>query len=339
MNKIYLTWDEVSKRAEQLAHLIVDRSKELPIKIYGVPRGGTPVALLIQQHIHCTLASEPARATVFVDDIVDSGATMKHFRSCYKMTPFYALYDKLNPLPMGQVPEGWLVFPWETERTNDDSIVATITNRLKDKGVAFKANDNIAEHLIEGEMKLVEAEVEKRAQALLESLLIDTGHCHNSNGTAKRMAKMYCREIFAGRYTAAPSITDFPNAGHLDEAYTTGPISVRSTCSHHMCPIVGKAWIGIIPGKRVIGLSKFNRLVEWVCSRPQIQEELVIQIADLIEKIAQPEGLAVVIKATHTCMTCRGVKENQDATMTTSVMRGAFRSKPEARAEFFALIK
>jgi GTP cyclohydrolase I len=286
------------------------------------------------------MVNAPAEADVIVDDIVDSGHTKRKFQSCYKFTPFYALYDKESTgEPFTPVPNAWLVFPWETERNEDNSVVATITNRLREKSVSFKANDNISNHLALGEITALQEEVEKRAQALLDALIIDTANCHNTKETAKRMAKMYCQEIFAGRYKAPPVITDFPNAGNLDEAYTTGPIAVRSTCAHHMLPIAGKAWIGIIPGEKVIGLSKFNRIVEWVASRPQIQEELVIQIADAIEKLAQPKGLAVVIKATHSCMTCRGVKESDQATMNTCVLRGAFRDKPEARAEFFSLIQ
>lgn len=339
MNKVYLTWTDIFERAYALRDFIIATFPATRRSIYGIPRGGHYAALAVWgafANDSIAIANTPEEADIFIDDIVDSASTRMAWFKKFPNIPFLALYDKSIPFT---VPDGWLVFPWETERSNDDSIVGTIRNRLTEKGVPFKANDNIAEHLLDGEMELIQAEVEKRSQALLESLIIDTVHCHNSTGTAKRMAKMYCREIFSGRYQKAPVITDFPNAGHLDEAYTTGPISVRSTCSHHMCPIVGQCWIGIIPGERVIGLSKFNRIVEWVASRPQIQEELVIQIADAIEKLAKPQGLAVVIRATHTCMTCRGVKETQEANMTTSVMRGTFRNKPEARAEFFSLIK
>jgi GTP cyclohydrolase I len=334
--KTYLKWEDLKAPLRDLVKRIRATSKG-PHLIYGVPRGGVPVATLLLSYMPgAALADRAEEATVFVDDIVDSGATKAKFAGLYPGKPFLGLFDK----PAGKCPPGWLVFPWEQdERQADDSIVGTITNRFREQGVSFKANDNIGEHLQLGELDEIQKEVEKRAQKLLEGLVIDTGNCHNSKGTAKRMAKMYCREIFSGRYSSAPDITDFPNAGNLDEAYTTGPITVRSTCSHHMCPIVGHAWIGIIPGEKVIGLSKFNRLLDWVASRPQIQEELVIQVANAIEERTKPKGLAVVIKATHTCMTCRGVKESSNAVMTTSVMRGAFRDKPEARAEFFALIK
>lgn len=335
-NKTYLKWGDLRKPLAELAKR-VRATKKGQLVIYGVPRGGIPVATLLLSHIPFTarLADKPEEANVFVDDIVDSGHTKAQFAVLYPGVPFFGLYEKPD-----NCPEGWLVFPWEAEeKATDDSIVGTITNRLREQNVSFKANDNIGNHLQVGELDLLQKEIEKRSQKLLEGLVIDVANCHNAKGTAKRMAKMYCREIFSGRYLPAPDITDFPNAGNLDEAYTTGPITIRSTCSHHMCPIIGHAWIGIIPGEKVIGLSKFNRLVDWVASRPQIQEELVIQVANAIEERTKPKGLAVVIKATHTCMTCRGVKENSNAVMTTSVMRGAFRDKPEARAEFFALIK
>lgn len=177
-------------------------------------------------------------------------------------------------------------------------------------------------------------------QHLMKELYIDAPNDHNTRGTAMRVAKMYVTEVMKGRYDPQPDITAFPNALRLDELYTTGPITVRSMCSHHLVPIIGKAWIGIIPGEdTVIGLSKFNRLVDWVFSRPQIQEEASIQLADILEEIAKPKGLAVVVKATHMCMTWRGVRESQDAVMTTSVIRGAIKDVPAARAEFFSLIR
>lgn len=203
----------------------------------------------------------------------------------------------------------------------------------------FLANDCIASHINPGELAELELEVEQKVGELLQALVIDTEHCHNSAGTAKRVAKMFCREIYAGRFQPAPKLTHFPNIKKLDGVYVAGPISVRSSCSHHMCPIIGKAWVGVIPGKRVVGLSKFNRVVEWICARPQIQEEMVMQISDYLEKEISPKGLAVVIDASHTCMTWRGVRESREAKMVTSEMRGVFRSNPAARAEFMALIK
>lgn len=213
-----------------------------------------------------------------------------------------------------------------------------IRNRIKQAGGRFFANDNIADFLLEGELEQLQFEVECRVENLLDALVIDTDNDHNTKGTAKRVAKMFMQEVYKGRYLPPPAITDFPNAMNLDQVYTLGPITVRSACSHHLVPIIGQAWIGIIPSDRVIGISKFHRLTEWVMARPQIQEEATVQLADHIEKLVKPIALAVVVKATHLCMTWRGVRETETS-MTTSVMRGAFRDSDAARQEFFSIIK
>jgi GTP cyclohydrolase IA len=215
---------------------------------------------------------------------------------------------------------------------------AQIAARIRAAGAGFVANDNIAEHLREGDREAIERAVEQAVQQLLEALVIDIERDHNTSGTAKRLAKMFVREVFRGRYEPRPAITDFPNAKKLDELYTVGPIAVRSTCSHHMVPILGQAWIGVVPGARVVGLSKFTRLTEWVLARPQIQEEAAMQVADELEALVFPRALGVVIKAQHMCMTCRGVRD-AGTTMTTSVLRGLMFERPELRAEFFSIIR
>ena len=116
--------------------------------------------------------------------------------------------------------------------------------------------------------------------------------------------------------------------------YTTGPISIRSTCAHHFQNIVGKCWVGIIPDEEVIGLSKFNRLVHHICERPQIQEEMTTQIAEALQKYAKTKNIAVVVKAEHHCMTMRGVREHE-SDMTTAIMLGAFESDPALKKEFY----
>lgn len=214
-----------------------------------------------------------------------------------------------------------------------------IAARLRDVNASYSANDNISAFIKPGEMQGVEYLVEQQIGALLDTLVIDRFNDHNTQGTAKRVAKMFCREVFRGRFEPAPKLTFFPNKKKLDEIYMSGPITVRSTCSHHLCPILGRAWVGILPGKRLVGLSKFNRVVDWFCARPQIQEEMAVQLADYLEKEIKPKGLAVVIQATHTCMTWRGVKESGGCAMTNSIMRGVFRKNAAARAEFMALLK
>ncbi|MEX3859656.1 GTP cyclohydrolase I [Paraburkholderia sp. BR10923] len=211
-----------------------------------------------------------------------------------------------------------------------------VIERLREQGIPYRANDNIANWLEAGELDAIQEEAETHVRALLQSLVIDEDH--NTAGTARRVAHMYVREVFKGRYQPQPAITEFPNAKNLDELYTVGPITVRSICSHHLCSVTGNAWLGVIPGERVIGLSKFNRVTDWVMSRPQIQEEAVVQLADTIERLIEPRGLGVVIRATHSCMTTRGVREHE-TTLTTSVMRGALREKPEARSEFMSIVR
>jgi GTP cyclohydrolase I len=213
-----------------------------------------------------------------------------------------------------------------------------IRRRLKEKHRRFFANDNISEFIEPGELDLLLDEVAGKMKSLLDSLVIDTEHDHNTQDTARRVAKMYLREVFRGRYQAAPTVTEFPNVSHLNELILVGPITVRSACSHHFCPIMGKIWIGVMPNEHsnLIGLSKYARLTEWVMSRPQIQEEAVTQLADLLMDKMRPDGLAVVMEADHHCMHWRGVKD-MDSKMTNSVMRGSFLKDNTLRLEFLSL--
>ena len=214
-----------------------------------------------------------------------------------------------------------------------------IRERVKAAKQRFHANDNIAAFIQPGEIEALLDEVEDKMKLVLDSLVIDTENDHNTTETAKRLAKMYLTEVFSGRYTQAPEITEFPNAERLNELMIVGPITVRSACSHHFCPIIGKIWIGVLPNQNtnVIGLSKYARLAEWVMGRPQIQEEAVVQLADLIQEKTCPDGLALVMEATHFCMAWRGVKD-LDSRMINSVMRGSFLKDPILRREFLALI-
>ncbi|MET3107491.1 GTP cyclohydrolase I [Oxalobacteraceae bacterium GrIS 2.11] len=223
--------------------------------------------------------------------------------------------------------------------TKDTSVSAKIRARLQLAKQRFHANDNIAEFIHDGELQQLQDEVQSKVSEVLASLVIDTDNDHNTKETARRVAKMYINEIFQGRYVKQPTITEFPNASRLNELMIVGPITVRSACSHHLCPVIGKVWIGVLPEEHanVIGLSKYARLTEWVMGRPQIQEEAVVQLADLIEQKTKPDGLAVVMEATHFCMTWRGVKDMENR-MVNSVMRGEFLKNPSLRQEFLALI-
>jgi GTP cyclohydrolase IA len=214
-----------------------------------------------------------------------------------------------------------------------------IRERIQAARKRFHANDNIAAFIEPGELEQLQLEVEDKMKGVLASLVIDTESDHNTTDTARRVAKMYVNEVFRGRFVKAPTITEFPNAEHLNELMIVGPIAVRSACSHHFCPVIGKLWIGVMPNEHtnVIGLSKYARLAEWVMGRPQIQEEAVVQLADLIMEKTQPDGLALVMEASHYCMAWRGVKD-MDAKMLTSVMRGVFLKDAALRREFLALV-
>ena len=227
-------------------------------------------------------------------------------------------------------------------RNDDEEAALPVSTRIRSRLIRanqrFHANDNIAAFLEDGEVDQLRAEVELKMAEVLKSLVIDTANDHNSQETARRVAKMYLTEVFKGRYLPIPNVTEFPNVEKLNELLIVGPITARSACSHHLCPILGKVWIGIMPNEHsnLIGLSKYSRICDWVMSRPQIQEEAVIQLADLLEESMRPDGIAIVIEADHLCTQWRGVKDGSH--MTNSVMRGAFLANAELRKEFLQLI-
>src|SRR5215472_3927760 len=142
---------------------------------------------------------------------------------------------------------------WPSER---------IRNRLKSRGIRCFANDCVAAALLPGELDALENELTTKLEGVLDALLIDRDQDHNTLESARRIARMYLREVFAGRYQRMPSIAAFPNVRQLDELYVLGPIDVRSACAHHFCPIEGKLWCGVIPAGKVIGISKFARIAD-----------------------------------------------------------------------------
>ncbi len=214
-----------------------------------------------------------------------------------------------------------------------------IRYRLVNAQCRYHANDNIAEFIEDGEIDELRSEVESHMKEVLRALVIDTDSDHNTNETAKRVAKMFLTEVFRGRYVPMPAVTEFPNVGRLNELMIVGPVKVRSACSHHLCPIMGKVWIGVLPNEHsnLIGLSKYARICEWIMSRPQIQEEAVTMLANELQDRVKPDGLAIVMEADHFCMHWRGVKDDESM-MTNSVMRGAFLKDANLRREFLSLL-
>ncbi|WP_372528402.1 GTP cyclohydrolase I [Piscinibacter sp.] len=228
-------------------------------------------------------------------------------------------------------------------KTEADLAAMSASDRIRYRLVAadcrYHANDNISPFIKDGELDELKAEVQARMQEVLRALVIDTESDHNTQDTARRVAKMFVTEVFRGRYVPAPTVTEFPNVERLNELMIVGPITVRSACSHHLCPILGQLWIGLLPNEHsnLIGLSKYARICEWIMTRPQIQEEAVTRLANVLEDRVKPDGLALVMEADHLCMQWRGVKDN-DSRMMNSVMRGSFLKDPNLRREFLSLL-
>ena len=216
-----------------------------------------------------------------------------------------------------------------------------VSSHCKLKGQSFKANDNISDALLElglGAKDLL-AEVQAAFHEVLQTMVIDVANDHNSVDTPRRYAKMVLLETQNGRYELAPKVTDFPNVSNADQLIVVKKLRVESLCSHHHQNIRGYAHIAILPRPdgKVFGLSKYSRILRWFAKRPQIQEELTVQVAEYIQNILDPLGVAVIIEAEHQCMSCRGVTEPDSKTRTAHLL-GAFRESPELRDELYRSI-
>lgn len=202
----------------------------------------------------------------------------------------------------------------------------------------FWAGDNISEYMSDVTKEALIEEATMAFENVLDALLIDRENDPNSIGTARRLAKMYYNEIMAGRYNKIPNATAFPNTGV--DAYT-GMLVVRSElksmCSHHHQPVTGVAYIGIIPGEKVIGLSKYSRIAHWCATRGTLQEELCNDICREITKATESNNVAVYIQATHGCCENRGIRAHSSLTQTT-VLSGEF-NNADVKKEFFDNIK
>jgi GTP cyclohydrolase I len=197
---------------------------------------------------------------------------------------------------------------------------------------------NESQVITENEKRKIIEKASKKYKEFLEILKFDVENDQQLQGTPDRVARMYVNELFSGCYESEPKLTVFENTKEYDEMVFLGPISIKSTCSHHIIPFLGEAFIAYIPGKKVVGISKLARIVKWFMRRPQIQEELTKQIADYIQKTLEPKGVAVYVKAQHLCMIARGVEET-NSFMKTSSMQGSFIDNPATRAEFFDMVE
>ena len=219
-------------------------------------------------------------------------------------------------------------------QTEDKVITIDKKNSFGEK--LFDANGNTT--ITDEERLLMIKRLEDKYAEILDILRISIDD-PNCTHTPKRIAKMFVNEIFSGRFNPPPDVTFFPNRKKVDNLIISSGIQVMSLCSHHWQPIAGICTVGYIPNKRVIGLSKISRIVEWFSRRGQIQEELGEQIADFLEDLIAPKALGVVIKAKHYCMIARGIRGSEEETiMTTSVMRGYMLDDINLRNEFVTLI-
>ena len=214
-----------------------------------------------------------------------------------------------------------------------------IIQRLKDKNIRYWANDNISEVLEEGDKQALIEEAIPAFENVLQKLLIDTETDPNSMDTARRMAKMDINEIMSGRYDKMPNPSAFPN--YIEGGYE-GMLVVRSEltslCSHHHQTVKGVAYIGIIAGPKLLGLSKYTRIAQWCAKRGTLQEELNVMIADAIQRETGSEHVGVYVQATHGCCENRGIKAHSSLTQTT-VLRGAFKNDPATKKEFIDNVK
>lgn len=214
-----------------------------------------------------------------------------------------------------------------------------IRAKMRNDGKRFWAGDNIAEYITESNKEELINEATEAFENVLDVLLIDRETDPNSQGTARRLAKMYFNELMQGRYEAMPNATAFPN--DPKDGYD-GMLVVRSelksVCSHHHQPVTGVAYIGIIAADKLIGLSKYTRIAQWCARRGTLQEELAVDIAREIMSATGSKDVGVYIQATHGCMENRGCMAHSSLTQTT-VLKGAFSSDSSTKKEFFDNIK
>lgn len=214
-----------------------------------------------------------------------------------------------------------------------------ITNRVKEFGGRYWAGDNISQFINDDEKQQLIDEATQAFETVLDTLIIDRYTDPNSQGTARRLAKMYFNEIMAGRYEPAPPATAFPNEpDHVTNEKYEGMLVVRSElksmCSHHHQPVTGVAYIGIIAADKLIGLSKYTRIAQWCARRGTLQEELCNDIAREIMKATDSKDVGVYIQATHGCCENRGISAHSSLTQTT-VLKGSFFENSDVKKEFF----
>jgi len=201
-----------------------------------------------------------------------------------------------------------------------------------------RANEAIDTPLSEQEREAMTTAAAAKIAELFDVLRIDHHNDHNTRETPQRVARMFVNEIMRGRFTPPPALTEFDNVQSFSEMIVIGPIDVRSLCAHHLMPIYGEAYVGVVPSETggIIGLSKYDRIVDHFCGRPQIQEELVKQIGQFIMENTHPRGVAVRVSAVHMCRTHRGVRGSHRGRMVTNAFFGNLSDDTELKSRFLA---
>lgn len=294
----YLTLNhvQIDQLAQQLAGRILEHTDgRSHLLAHPIPRGGIPVAYALLRHLPgMRLTGDPADADVFIDDLIDSGATEERYRAQYPGRPFFALLTKEDI----QFRDKWIVFPWETKDDNQP------------------AEDNI--------VRLLQAVGENAGRGGLSE-------------TPKRVMKAW--KFWTSGYDKKPEdvLKVFEDGAEgYDQMIVVKDIPVYSHCEHHMAAIFGTATVAYIPDGKIVGLSKFSRLVDIFARRLQVQERLTNQIAEALQTNLEPKGVGVLIKARHMCMESRGVCQQGHHTRTVA-LRGVLKSDASARAEFMSL--
>jgi len=302
MKKRYLSHTDVALACGEMATTILKHIQS-PIRLYGVPRGGIPIAYMIlgaiidkQQEIDIRIVEKPEEANVFVDDLVDSGKTKEYYNTTFPLAFFFAAFSKENQ-------DEWFVFPWEVTREEHDSSAEDIFVRL----LEYIGEDPTREGLLE---------------------------------TPKRAAKAYATWFSGYDKDPASILKVFEDgASDYDEMIAVCRIPFYSHCEHHIAMIIGEATVAYIPNPkepRIVGLSKLNRLVDMFARRLQVQERLTTDIANALEEHLKPAGVGVYIKARHMCMESRGVQQQGHYTVT-SKLTGVMKEQSSTRSEFMSM--
>lgn len=298
-----LNHDDVQALAQRTAAAIRQYQHDtgtpnVALRAYAVPRGGIPVAYLLQGLVEFHITSNPADADIFIDDLIDSGSTCERYCDEYPGKPFFALLDKRTD---EQFRDEWLVFPWEvTDQGSDESATDIVTRLLQYVG-----------------------ENPERG-GLLE--------------TPKRVLKAWKHWCGGYEMDAKSILKTFEDGAEGCDEMVVRVVPFYSHCEHHLAAIIGHAVVAYIPNKKIVGLSKIDRVVDMFARRLQVQERLTNQIAEAIQENLEPKGVAVWVNARHLCIESRGVR-NQNSATDSLALRGVFKEDPRTRSEFLAVAR